>query len=361
VKILLTSHRFFPHIGGIEMVSELLAEEFTKAGHEIIVVTPTIALPPDNSAEKLGVDRKELGSPGVRTKASVEEEALRPSGPSAGWGYRVVRRPDIRRLLQIYRWCDVVLQNQIGLQTAWPLIGLRRPWVIAHHTWVDGYKGPRAWLKRQFLRSARNIAASQALANRMPVEATVIPNPFRAEVFRLPLKDERRNDLIFVGRLIRGKGVHVLIQALRELERRGCQRELTVVGNGPELPQLRDAARGLSVQFAGAQRGHELSELLGRHRILVVPSIDPEPFGIVVIEGLACGCLVVSSRNEGLIEAVGRHGVLFETGNPLALAEAILQADATPELMRGVSQHLSRHNPKGVAHQYLKLLKTALR
>src|SRR5438132_9714561 len=119
----------------------------------------------------------------------------------------------MRTLLQLYRWCDVVLQNQIGLQTAWPLIFVRRPLVIAHHNWLDTQKGLRAWLKLRVLRFAGNAAASQALAGRLPVPAEVIPNPYRKEVFKVAGSQPRQKDLIFVGRLIRGKGAHVLIEA----------------------------------------------------------------------------------------------------------------------------------------------------
>jgi glycogen(starch) synthase len=325
VNILLTSHRFFPDVGGTETVTELLAEEFSKAGHKTVVVTQAIG--------------------GARL-------------PSGRIPYQIVRRPNLRTLFRLYLWCDVVLQIQIGLQTAWPLIFIRRPWVISHHNWMQ--KGPRAWLKRRVLPLAWNVAASQALANRLPIRAKVIPNPYRKEVFRAPIHQARQKDLIFVGRLIRGKGVHVLIEGLRELERRGIRRELTVVGEGPALAELSRAGEGLSIEFVGARRGSELSNLLANHRLLVVPSIDAEPFGIVVIEGLACGCGVVASRTGGLTEAVGKHGVLCEPGDPKSLASAILEADATSGLMKGVAEHLSRHDPESVAGEYLKALEAAI-
>ena len=340
MNILLTSHRFSPDIGGTETVTELLAEEFSKAGHTTVVVTQTL---------------------GARRGAVPKESTLPLEiGGSAGASpYQIVRRPNMRMLLKLYRWCDVVLQTQIGLQTAWPLVFIRRTWVISHHNWM--MKGPRGWLKCRVLPLARNVAASQALANRLSTRAKVIPNPYRKEVFRAPLQQARQKDLISVGRLIRGKGVHVLIEALRWLERSGVPRELTVVGEGPALPELTRAAEGLSVEFVGARRNGELSDLLADHRILVVPSVDPEPFGIVAIEGLACGCVVVATRNAGLVEAVGTHGVLCEPGDPRSLANAILETGAASRPMDGVAQHLARHDPEYAAREYLKVLEEAFR
>jgi glycogen synthase len=324
MNILLTAHRFFPDIGGTETATELMAEEFSKAGHKTVVVTQTIG-----------------------------EAMTLP-------GYELVRRPNIRRLLQLYHWSDVILQRTVALRTAWPLLFVGKPWVVIHNDWIDRDSGFRIWLKQRVIRFARNIAISQAVADRLPVPATVILNAYRNEVFQPPLRNRRQHDLIFVGRLIRGKGVHVLIEAMRELERRGFRRELTIVGTGSEHSEFMRAAEGLPITFLGVKHGRELSDVIANHKTLVVPSLEPEPFGIVVLEGLASGCAVVASRNGGLPEAVGPHGVLFEPGNSIALADAILAADAAPELLEGVAEHLAQHEAGYVAGKYLKVLESAI-
>ena len=218
----------------------------------------------------------------------------------------------------------------------------------------------RSWLKRRVIRFATNFAPSQALADRLSVNATVIANPYQNDLFKSADRGTRLHDLIFVGRLIRGKGVHILIEALRELERRGLRRELTVVGYGPELPELVRAADGMAVSFVGVKRDSELGELVADHKILVVPSLEPEPFGIVALEGLASGCAVVASRGGGLVEAVGPYGVLFEPGNPTALAEAILAADSQIGSPDGVAQHLAEHYAEHIAGKYIEILESAI-
>jgi glycogen(starch) synthase len=324
LNILITAHRFFPDIGGTETATELLAEEFCKAGHRTVVVTQT---------------------PGVIM---------------ASPGYRLTRRPSIRRLEQLYRWSDIVVQHQVALRTAWPLLLIRRPWIVIHNDWIDRDKTFRGWLKRRVIHFAKNITTSHALADRLSVNATVIPNPYQNEVFKHPQRGTRLRDLIFVGRLIRGKGVHILIKAMRELERKGHRRELTIVGAGPDLPEFERAAEGLPITFVGVKRGSELGNLIADHKILVVPSLEPEPFGIVALEGLASGCSVVASRDGGLVEALGPHGVFFEPGNPVALADAILSADATPESLDGVAQHLAQHYASYIAAKYLRILESTV-
>jgi glycogen(starch) synthase len=328
MNILMTVHGFFPDIGGAETAAESMAQEFAKAGHKVVVVTQT------------------------------------PGEPMPAAGYELVRRPTTRKLLQLYRWCDVILQRTIALRTCWPLLFIKKPWVVINNDWIDRARprggGLRITLKRQLIRFAKNIAISQAVADRLPVPAMVILNAYRSEVFKPPLVENRQHDLIFVGRLIRGKGVQVLVDAIRELERRGIRRKLTIVGAGPDGPEFMRAAEGLPITFIGVKRDHELSDIIAEHKILVVPSLEPEPFGIVALEGLACGCLVVASRHGGLPEAVGPHGVLFEPGNSIALADAILAADAAPELLKGVDQYLKQHEAGYVARKYLQVLETAI-
>lgn len=325
MNILLTAHRFYPDVGGTETAAQSMAQEFSKAGHEVVVVTQS------------------------------------PGEPIPLATYQLVRQPSARRLLELYRWCDCVLQRTLALRTTWPLLAIRKPWIVIHNDWMDRGSGLRVWLKQQVPRFATNIAISQAVADRLPVKATVILNAYRSEIFKVPLNKERRNDLIFVGRLIRGKGVGVLIDAVRELAARGLSRRLTVIGTGADQQEFERAAEGLPVTFSGIKRDQELCEIISDHKIMVVPSLEPEPFGIVALEGLACGCLVVASNHGGLPEAVGPHGVLFEPGNPIALADAILSAEAkTPELGCGLGDYLKNHQADYVADRYLEVMKAAI-
>lgn len=325
MNILLTAHRFYPDVGGTETAAQSMAQEFSKAGHKVVVVTQS------------------------------------PGEPIPGVAYELVRRPHALRLLELYQWCDVVLQRTMALRSSWPLLFKRKPWVVIHNDWMDRGRGLRVWLKQQVPRFATNIAISQAVATRLPVPATVILNAYRSDIFKTSLNDKRNNDLIFVGRLIRGKGVGLLIEAVRELAQRGIRRELTIVGTGHDAAEFMRAAEGLPVTFAGIKRERELAQVIADHKIMVVPSLEPEPFGIVALEGLACGCLVVAARHGGLPEAVGPHGVLFEPGNLHALADAISEADdRAPELLNGVAQYLRRHQADYVVAKYLEVLKAAI-
>ena len=109
-------------------------------------------------------------------------------------------------------------------------------------------------------------------------------------------------------------------------------------------------------------RGAELAALLNRHQVLVVPSRWAEPFGIVALEGLACGCFVIGSEGGGLKEAIGPGGITFVNGDASALAGALQKAlvNRLPVDRPAVAAHLARHRPSAVAAGYLQELEAAV-
>ncbi len=324
VKILFSSHLFPPSVGGTEEVGGILAHEFTRAGHEVIVLTQT----------------REV----------------------ADFPFDVRRNPGLAELAVLTRWSDVVFHNNISLRTGWPLALIRRPWVVAHHIWIarpNGRLAAQDRLKLKTIRGARNIAVSTAIAAKLGVPARVIPNPYRDGVFRMG-NHGAREGVIFVGRMIPEKGVDILLEALAMLP----DVPATIVGDGTDRAAL-EAAAGSNVRFAGMVRDAELAALLNRHRLLIVPSRWEEPFGIVALEGMACGCVPVVARSGGLPDAVGDAGLIFEKGDARALADCIARSLADEarlaELRQRAPAHLERHLPAVIAARYLEEFAEAAR
>lgn len=336
-KILISSHFFAPSVGGIEQVGGVLAEEWTRLGHEVRVVTTT------------------------------------PAGDGAReTGFAVVREPALLELVRLVQWCDVYFHNNISLQTVWPLVFVHRPWVVAHHTWISRLDGRIAWrdrLKRFLLRGAANIAVSDALARSLSVEATVIGNPYRDQILRCDRDAIRTRDLVFVGRLVSDKGADLLLEALGLLKQLGHSPRLTVIGSGPEESNLRrqcdELGLNAQVEFAGPVSGRELAARLNQHRIMVVPSRWSEPFGLVALEAIACGCFVIGSEQGGLKDAIGPCGVTFPNGDVAALtaclAEALRAEDGHQSYLNHAAAHLAKHRPAAVAKRYLEVFEAAIR
>jgi glycosyltransferase involved in cell wall biosynthesis len=219
------------------------------------------------------------------------------------------------------------------------------------------------------IRYARNIAVSQPVADHLHAPASVISNPYRDDLFFRESFGVRDRDLIFLGRLVRDKGADILLDALRLLREQNFLPKLTIVGNGPELANLREMVEKFElveqIVFLGTQTGKVLVELLNRHRIIVVPSRCQETFGLAALEGIACGCRAIAARTGGLVEATGGLAVTFEHENPVALACAIkrtLMEEFDWEKYWQSSEELLRPRAaRAVAERYLDVFTSAAR
>ncbi|MGA2578114.1 MAG: glycosyltransferase family 4 protein [Bryobacteraceae bacterium] len=327
MRILLSSWSFHPSIGGLEAVSQMLAEEFFRRGHEVTVVTET------------------------------------PAGGEEEFPFRVWRRPAPSRLIQLLRHSDVYLQNHISLLLAWPLLFVRRPWVVAHHNWTSR-SGLRGRMKHSLLTYGRSIACSRAIAHSLGVPSTIAGGPYDDRTFRVEPDAQRNRDLIYVGRLAAGKGPHLLLDAVNRLKLQGIEATVTITGFGPDSELLMKQAKNLGiarqVEFTGPRSGRDLALLLNRHRIQVVPSVWQEPFGIVALEGIACGCVIVGSEQGGLKDAIGRCGVTFPNGDVSALTDSLSRLLRDPSIWgpyrEAAASHLQSYTRSNVADSYLKVL-----
>ncbi len=326
MKILFCSYTFAPNVGGIETVGRLLVQEFRAAGHEVRVLTHT---------------------PGDRMDG-------------------VHRQPGLSEIRSAVQWADVIFHNNISLRYAWPLLLARKPWVVAHHTWLrpsNTGKDAASRLKELCIRRAHNVAVSAAVARALPVRACVIGNPYDADQFRVRRDVSRTRDLVFVGRLVSDKGADVLLEALRLVHLKGVNCNLSIVGDGPKrdrlVEQVTRAGLEGKVLFHGTQTGADLSLVLNQHRVLVVPSRWNEPFGVVALEAIACGCAVIGTNGGGLPDAISRCGVTVPNGDAAALAFEIERLIRNPEIVAGYTTgaeaHLKQHHPVTVAQRYLEL------
>jgi glycogen(starch) synthase len=328
MKILIVSRAFHPSIGGIETFGVTLARAWRAHGHDVRVETIT---PLEGDTEIADVS--------------------------------VWRRPRFRTSLANARWADVILESGIALRHLWISAIARRPIVIVHHGILGrGSLRERArdGIKRLASRIGTNVAVSRAVAATIPRGAVVIPGMLPPELGTIApaAQDARREGLAFVGRLVSEKGVDVLLRAMVVIRHRGNAVPLRIYGDGPERPALERLVREhalTGVTFHGwADRAGVAAALRGT-RVLVVPSRF-EPFGIVALEALASGCLVVCSNVGGLPEAVGPTGFLVAPNDPEALAMQILSAlDSSGPDLAARDAHLAEHSTERIASTYEKL------
>jgi len=142
--------------------------------------------------------------------------------------------------------------------------------------------------------------------------------------------------LLFVGRLVERKGVHVLIDAVASLRANGVRVEASIVGDGPERRGLEARARERGVadviRFHGFVPDAALRERYRQSDAFVLPAVvdrkgDTEGLGVVLLEALAHGRPVIASDAGGIRDIVQHEvtGLLVPSGDAGALASAIVR------------------------------------
>ena len=138
--------------------------------------------------------------------------------------------------------------------------------------------------------------------------------------------------VMFFGRVAHQKGVDLLIEAAKIVKGRGVDFTLRVVGGtwlGPGVPQLtpyeqelRELAKplGSDAVFDPPVSRSAIAAEIRKSAVVCVPSRWDEPFGMVVLEALACGVPTIASNRGGIPEAAGDAAIYFDPSDVQALA-----------------------------------------
>lgn len=138
---------------------------------------------------------------------------------------------------------------------------------------------------------------------------------------------------VYVGRLSIEKGLGVLLEAWRRLDR---QIPLKILGDGPMAGLVTEAAREMpEIEWLGRRPSNEVYEIVGNAAFLVFPSEWYETFGQVAIEAFAKGTPVIASSIGAIPELVNseRSGLLFSPSDPTDLAAKIDWLLAHPQAL----------------------------
>ena len=285
--------------GGTEQVVDALARGLAGLGHEVV-----------------------LAASGDSTCPVELRSVLPTSGGDIG---SIV--PEVRHVVFAHREladCDVVHDHTM----AGPLLALGRtggpPVVTTCHGPMEGvladhYRAIRSSVPVIAISHAQS-AAAPGLA-RAVVQHGVVPEDF-------PVGPGDGGYLLFLGRMSPDKGAH---RAARIAWAAGVPLLIAAKMREPEEKAYFDKRvrplLGPDVEFVGEVSGVEKLELLGEARALLMPIRWPEPFGMVMVEALACGTPVLAFP-EGAAPEVVQHGVTgFVCRDEASLVEAVGRVD----------------------------------
>lgn len=333
MKILFFSHAFYPNIGGIESISKILALNFQNRKYTSVIVV-------------------------TRTKDKGSDK----------FPFQVIRDPSIWKIFELLKWSDVVFENNPCFGMSWPNFLIRKPKVIALHTWIVQPERKTTlfqWIKKNALHDYNTvIACSNKLRLQTFDNALVINNAYDSNLY-IQNTDIKTKDFVFVGRLVSDKGADMCIDLISHLiQRLNVRYRLTIIGDGPEMKKLKKKVMELDldkeVSFLGFLPPTEIQIELNQHHYLLVPSRWEEPFGIVVLEGMGCGCIPIVSDGGGLPDAVGNAGVIFKRNSISDLVNKtsglLYNRILQKQLIEKMPSHLLNHTIDNVAQRYFDIV-----
>ncbi len=340
--------------------------------------------------ERMGVPVKRAPTPQREKRPAGVVDQMRQGKAAAGirstpvlsqiwhWGGRLRHwhrnvLPVVRALTPVIRDFDpalIHLNDSVALMQHGVLAARRTrvPAIVHGRAFV-----PTSTLDRRILAPGLKgmIFISQAVAQDQlqgiakPPPVRIIPNAVDIAQFEQPVdRMAVRRELGvapdaplvgMIGRIISWKGQHIFIEAFARLRQRYPQAMAILVGDADTVQgeqygaALRERTRALGLENHLLWLGHrrDIPQLLAALDILVHCSVKPEPFGRVLIEGMAAGAPVIASAAGGAVEIVedGVTGLLTPPGDVAALTGAmsrLLEEEALRERLRMNGRQLVR-------------------
>jgi len=315
MKIAYFTDTYEPQINGVVTSIKLFVENLRKNGHEVYIFCPSCS---------------------KRDKFTYVFHSKKfKSYPE----YRV-GMPNIKLLKEIKKINpDVIhVHSPFTLGVAGLAIGriLNIPVIATYHTMLKEYKeyaGSTHFFKRGaienytkwFFNRASIISSPSRETKKMLKECGIKK---RIEIFPTPSNLDIRNVknkkpfILHVGRLCREKRIEIILKAFEKIYSK-VNVKLIITSDGPDKKRLMNLCKELKIDkkvvFTGYLTKKELLKLYSTASLFVSAS-DTETQGLVVLEAMASGCLVIARNAQGFKDVVknGKNGLLFNTEDELA-------------------------------------------
>jgi glycosyltransferase involved in cell wall biosynthesis len=214
-----------------------------------------------------------------------------------------------------------ILKSPLRKAALWILERNQDPQLLLKHTICIS-----AEVQQEYARNGVSLPDDCIIHNGIDVSQFIKHGPAGGYNTKKPTK------LLYVGRISPEKGVDTAIEAMALLKDQYPNLTLSLLGstnNNSELEKLHALVDRLllseQVYFLGPVPYSEVPRIMGQHHILVVPSIWPEPFGRVVLEGMAAGMVVIGTGQGGMRVALKDQvtGLTFSPRDAKKLSEQI--------------------------------------
>lgn len=357
MKVLIPVLHYYPVIGGLEVWTKNIAERLSEKIN-IFVVTGKVKNQPKNEIKNnLRIFRTSLLS-------------LKDLSHSS-WFYIFSTWPFIflKSLILIKKekinliHCQGFLSAFLG----YFLFKIRKiPYIIT----IQRLEEKKGFFRKLVYKNAKTcIVASSAIKNYFEEigleNIEIIPNGIDLGKFEnLERRPRKEFTILTLARLEKVKGIEYLIEAISNLQPRISNLICLIIGDGSERKNLENLVKKLSlkkeIKFLGGVPYEKIPEYLMRGDCLVLPSLQ-EGFGIAILEAQAAGLPVIGTRIGGILDVIEdrKTGILVESKNSRAIAEAIYEIYSRPKLVQNLIKNakinLKKYNWQDIVEKIFKI------
>jgi len=330
VKIGMVSEFFYPQPGGISEHIRALSRELRLRGHEVTVITSHI--------------HGKVAERDPRVVRIGRSQPIRYNGAVSRFTWGSCLRRKMRAALETGGFDVLHVHNPH--QPILPLVALsqtRCPAVGTFHSNNPGDLGTtllhplmRPLVNRLDVRLAVSPTARWAASRHYPGRYEIVPNGVDYSFFSeaageesvFPGLDPGKKKILFVGALVRRKGLPYLLRAFSLLRQQRRDIELVVVGDGHgrrRMQKFLPEELSADVHFVGSVPRVKLADYYASADVFCAPSTGQESFGMVLLEAMAAGLPVVSFDIDGYNDVMehGREGLLVQPRSIRGLADAL--------------------------------------
>ena len=302
-KVLIISYSYRPYIGGLETFTESLADGLIAKGYKVEV------------AVKLEWPSEKNLNVGKTTNPA-----------------NVFFDVSLFKLFKLARNSDIIIFSQFSLYYFPIIYLLRRKYLVIHHTSEKIYGDKVHFIEKCKIficKNSKNVFVSRSLKDIINLPGQVIHNATVWGWQKNYWEGDRDTDVLFVGRLVPGKGVDVLIDSIKIARDKSTTYPMVIhiIGDGDQLKHLQRKSNELKlndvITFLGSQDAKTIRQAMLKSKVVVVPSQFHEPFGLVAIEALMAGCIPVVSDVGGIFEACRGHAFKFNAHSSQQLADLL--------------------------------------
>lgn len=343
LKIVIISHYFLPHVGGIEVVVYNQAKELAKRGHEVVVISSKIG---NESEEELmdGFKVKRVNAWNIfERKWGVPYPVI--SSKIFSVVGKEVKNSDIVHvhdvfyltsfvgslLAQFYKKPLILMQHikkvndrrKIVSFIQWSVFGTYSQYVLNNSKKIiTCNKDVMKWIgddsKTIFLENCADTKLFKPTSKKIKISLR--------KKYNLPLN---KPIIIFTGRMVEKKGFHKLFEA------RDKNYFIVFVGDGV-IPEY--MKKDKDVKFVGFKKQKELAKLYPACNIFCLPSIN-EGFPLTILEAMACGLPIITTDHPGYTDYLDRKFVKLIEPNTNNIKKAIKEILNSPKKMKEMGEY----------------------